>query len=88
MKKIINTWVTNAFFALIAVIGVVFQEAAISSSFLMPAIGIGVFAALGGSLLGEFIKILICKTDFNKKQYFIGSAVGLVLGIILGIIII
>ena len=54
----------------------------------MPAIGIGVFAALGGSLLGEFIKILICKTDFNKKQYFIGSAVGLVLGIILGIIII
>ena len=87
MKEIVNTWVTNALFALIAVIGVVFQEAAISASFLMPAIGIGIFAALGGGLLGEFIKILVCKTDFNKKHYFIGSAVGMVLGIVLGVII-
>lgn len=87
MKEVVNTWITNAFFALIAVIGVVFQEAAISASFLMPAIGIGIFAALGGSLLGEFIKILVCKTDFNKKHYFIGSAVGLVLGAILGVIL-
>jgi len=87
MKELVNTFVTNAFFALIAVIGVAFQEAAISASFLLSVIGIGAFAALGGGLLGELVKILVCKTDFNKKQYFIGSAVGLVLGVILAVIL-
>lgn len=87
MKEIFNTFFTNALFALIAVVGVAFQEAAISASFLMPTIGIGIIAALGGGLLGEFVKILICKTDFNIKQYFIGSGVGLAIGIILAIIL-
>lgn len=85
MKKILNNWFINALLALIAVFGVAIQEVSINDS-IMPVVGIGVFAALGASLLGEFIKILVCKADFSKKQYFIGTGIGWVAGIILAIL--
>lgn len=87
MKNLLNNWVINALFALIAVMGVAIQEAAVSTAILWPVIGIGIFAALGGGLVGELIKILVCKTDFNKTQYFVGSGIGFVIAIILTILL-
>lgn len=82
IKKLFNNWFINALFALIAVFGVALQEVSINDT-IMPVIGIGIFAALGGGLIGEFIKILVCKTNFNKLQYFLGSGIGWIAGILL-----
>lgn len=87
MKNLLNNWVINSIFALIAVMGVAIQEAAISTAILWPVIGIGAFAALGGALIGELIKILVCRTNFNTKQYFIGTAIGFAIAIVLTIIL-
>ena len=75
MKKFFENWYLNAIVAVVAVVGVVFQESSIGTGF-WGMLGIGLAAAAGGSLLGEVVKIIGVQRDFNVWDLLTGCGIG------------
>lgn len=89
-KRIMNLWrlLINVVLVLLAVAGVVWQEASIDTSSAMGAAGIAIVASFGAALMGEFFGIIFGLGDFDKKTYFLSVAIGAVMAVILSLIVI
>lgn len=79
MKKIFETCVFNVVLAFLAALGFMWQEVNIGIAPVAGMIGIGVMAAIGGSLLGEAINTLVGKAALKWNNICYGAAGGLFL---------
>jgi len=76
IKKIYDSWFTNALFATGAVLMGLYGDFA-----LIPSdICYGVFLGAAGSFLGEVIKKLTLKRDWTSKGMIIGAPIGAIAG--------
>lgn len=74
MKNIFETCVFNVVLAFVAALGAMWQEVNIGIAPVAGMIGIGVMAAIGGSLLGEAINTLVGKTTFKWTNVCYGMS--------------
>ena len=82
MKKIFETCVFNVVLAFLAALGFMWQEVGLGIAPVAGMIGIGVMAAIGGSLLGEAINTLVGKATLKWTNICFGAVGGLFLAIL------
>lgn len=83
MKKIFESCVLNVVLAFLAALGFMWQEVNIGIAPVAGMIGIGVVAAIGGSMLGEAINTLVGKAVLKWANICFGAVGGLVLAILI-----
>ena len=83
MKKIFETCVLNVVFAIIAALGVVYQEFVIGIAPVSGTVMLGLIGAIGGSMLGEAINCIATGKKISWKNLGIGTVIGLVAAIVI-----
>ena len=86
MKKIFETCVLNVVFAIIAALGVIYQEVVIGIAPVSGIIMLGLVGAVGGSMLGEAINCLATAKRISWKNLGIGVVIGFIVGVVVTLI--
>ena len=84
MLKFYDSFLTNMFFAALIVLVMFFSESLLVINYsAMYDLLYGAFCAVGGSFLGETIKVLTLGRYYNWKHLLIGAPIGLILAYII-----
>ena len=84
MKKYLDSFLINIICAIVIVLSMLFSEKSLFENYnALDDIFYGIFCAIGGSFLGETIKVLVVRKHYNWKDLLIGSILGLILSFLI-----